>query len=202
MTIEQTDLAARRLDLAGARGFDAPGAGQARRDAIATLPELARPRSGGGASGRPPTKGSRWPPSAASARGDAGPLSDVDLVLLHYGRSLSGEDLRGLADRIWYPVWDAGVRLDHAVRTVNQCRTVASGDLDRRRRPARPAVRRGRPRGRRRGPVHRRRTTGAPTPAAGCPQLVEASRPGTPATATWPRASSPTSRRPTAACAT
>jgi [protein-PII] uridylyltransferase len=63
------------------------------------------------------------------ARGDAGPLSDIDLVLLHYGRSLGGEDLRSLADRIWYPVWDAGVRLDHAVRTVSQCRTVASGDL-------------------------------------------------------------------------
>ncbi len=38
MTIDQTDLAARRLDLAGARGFDAPGAGQARRDALATSP--------------------------------------------------------------------------------------------------------------------------------------------------------------------
>jgi [protein-PII] uridylyltransferase len=63
------------------------------------------------------------------ARADAGPLSDLDLVLLHYGRSLTGDDLRELADGIWYPIWDAGVRLDHSVRTVNQCRTVAAGDL-------------------------------------------------------------------------
>ena len=63
------------------------------------------------------------------ARGDGGPLSDFDLVLLHNGRSLGGEDLSELADRLWYPVWDAGVRLDHSVRTVTQCRTVAAGDL-------------------------------------------------------------------------
>jgi [protein-PII] uridylyltransferase len=63
------------------------------------------------------------------ARGDSGPLSDLDLVLLHNGRSLGGEDIGEVADRLWYPIWDAGVRLDHSVRTVNQCRTVASGDL-------------------------------------------------------------------------
>ena len=34
-----------------------------------------------------------------------------------------------LADRLWYPIWDAGARLDHSVRTVTQCRSVASGDL-------------------------------------------------------------------------
>ncbi len=129
MTIEQTDLAARRLDLAGARGFDAPGAGQVRRDAIAALTRDWLGTVWRDALGSRPPQGVALAAVGSLARGDAGPLSDVDLVLLHYGRSLSGEDLRGLADRIWYPVWDAGVRLDHAVRTVNQCRTVASGDL-------------------------------------------------------------------------
>ncbi|KQU70596.1 [protein-PII] uridylyltransferase [Phycicoccus sp. Root101] len=129
MTIEQTDLAARRLDLAGARGFDAPGAGQARRDAIAALTRDWLTTVWQEALGSRRPEGVALAAVGSLARGDAGPLSDVDLVLLHYGRSLSGEDLRGLADRIWYPVWDAGVRLDHSVRTVNQCRTVASGDL-------------------------------------------------------------------------
>jgi len=63
------------------------------------------------------------------ARGDAGPLSDFDLVLLHDGRSLPTKEITSLADRIWYPIWDGGAKLDHSVRTVNQCRTVAAGDL-------------------------------------------------------------------------
>jgi [protein-PII] uridylyltransferase len=63
------------------------------------------------------------------ARGDAGPASDLDLVLLHDGHALAGPDLAGLADRLWYPVWDAGLRLDHSVRTPAQCRDVGSHDL-------------------------------------------------------------------------
>jgi [protein-PII] uridylyltransferase len=62
------------------------------------------------------------------ARRDAGPASDLDLVLLHDGRSLGRDELAALADRVWYPVWDAGLRLDHSVRSVAQCRSVAAGD--------------------------------------------------------------------------
>jgi [protein-PII] uridylyltransferase len=61
------------------------------------------------------------------ARRDAGPASDLDLVLLHDGRR--GDAVRELADRLWYPLWDAGLRLDHAVRTQAQCREVAAADL-------------------------------------------------------------------------
>src|SRR5579859_6144818 len=53
------------------------------------------------------------------------PRSDLDVVLLHGGR----DDIAGVADRIWYPVWDSGAELDHAVRTVPQARRVARGDL-------------------------------------------------------------------------
>ena len=35
----------------------------------------------------------------------------------------------GLAERIWYPLWDSGVRLDHAVRTAGEARLVAAEDL-------------------------------------------------------------------------
>jgi [protein-PII] uridylyltransferase len=53
------------------------------------------------------------------------PRSDLDVLLLHGGR----DDIAAIADRIWYPVWDSGAELDHAVRTVPQARRVARADL-------------------------------------------------------------------------
>jgi [protein-PII] uridylyltransferase len=58
-------------------------------------------------------------------RGELLPHSDLDVVLLHEG----ADDIAGTADQIWYPVWDSGAELDHAVRTVPQARRVARGDL-------------------------------------------------------------------------
>ncbi|HEY6793800.1 MAG TPA: [protein-PII] uridylyltransferase [Kineosporiaceae bacterium] len=63
------------------------------------------------------------------ARGDAGPASDLDLVLVHDGRSWPAERVSRLAERLWYPLWDSGLRLDHSVRTPSQCREVAANDL-------------------------------------------------------------------------
>ncbi len=62
-------------------------------------------------------------------RGDTGPAGDLDLLLVHDGRSHPAEALARLADRLWYPLWDAGLDLDHSVRSLAQCRRVASGDL-------------------------------------------------------------------------
>ncbi|MFG2086535.1 MULTISPECIES: [protein-PII] uridylyltransferase [unclassified Spirillospora] len=59
------------------------------------------------------------------ARRELTPGGDLDLVLLHRGRA----DVAGVADRVWYPVWDSGLRLDHSVRTVHEARTVARGDM-------------------------------------------------------------------------
>jgi [protein-PII] uridylyltransferase len=53
------------------------------------------------------------------------PGSDLDVLMLHDGR----DGIARIADRIWYPVWDSGARLDHAVRTVPQARRVARNDL-------------------------------------------------------------------------
>jgi [protein-PII] uridylyltransferase len=53
------------------------------------------------------------------------PRSDLDVLLLHNGRN----GIAAIADRIWYPVWDSGAELDHAVRTVPQARRVARTDL-------------------------------------------------------------------------
>jgi [protein-PII] uridylyltransferase len=63
------------------------------------------------------------------ARGDAGPAGDLDLVLLHDGRTLGRPEVAALAERLWYPLWDGGLRVDHSVRTPAQCRSVATGDL-------------------------------------------------------------------------
>lgn len=59
-------------------------------------------------------------------RREVSPSSDLDLVLLHDGR---GDDVAQVADRVWYPVWDSGIGLDHSVRTVAQALAVAADDL-------------------------------------------------------------------------
>ena len=53
------------------------------------------------------------------------PGSDLDVLLLHDGR----DGIAAMADRIWYPIWDSGTRLDHAVRTTSEARKVARKDL-------------------------------------------------------------------------
>ncbi|MDN4479633.1 HD domain-containing protein [Demequina muriae] len=62
-------------------------------------------------------------------RGDAGPWSDLDLVLIHDGRTHSTQDVAALAQRLWYPIWDAGLELDYSMRSLTECRQVASKDL-------------------------------------------------------------------------
>ncbi|HLZ38860.1 MAG TPA: [protein-PII] uridylyltransferase [Mycobacteriales bacterium] len=53
------------------------------------------------------------------------PGSDLDVLLVHRDR----RDVAALAERVWYPLWDSGVPLDHAVRTVAETAAVAAGDL-------------------------------------------------------------------------
>ncbi|MBT2446906.1 [protein-PII] uridylyltransferase [Streptomyces sp. ISL-43] len=61
-------------------------------------------------------------------RAELSPRSDLDLVLLHDGRA-EPRALAALADRLWYPVWDMGLALDHSVRTPAEARKTASEDL-------------------------------------------------------------------------
>ncbi|MDC0770349.1 [protein-PII] uridylyltransferase [Streptomyces sp. HD] len=60
-------------------------------------------------------------------RGELSPRSDLDLVLLHDGGD--SKAVAALADRIWYPIWDLGLALDHSVRTPAEARKTAGEDL-------------------------------------------------------------------------
>ena len=53
------------------------------------------------------------------------PFSDLDLLLVHNGNS----GISGIADALWYPLWDAKIGLDHSVRTPGEALKVASDDL-------------------------------------------------------------------------
>ena len=51
--------------------------------------------------------------------------SDFDLVLVHE----NGFEIKEIAEKIWYPIWDLGIKLDHSVRTPAQVRNMAVEDL-------------------------------------------------------------------------
>ncbi|OHU31646.1 [protein-PII] uridylyltransferase [Mycobacteroides franklinii] len=56
------------------------------------------------------------------------PHSDLDLVLLH-DDNIAPETLSEVADGLWYPLWDANIRLDHSVRTVADTLHVAGQEM-------------------------------------------------------------------------
>lgn len=55
------------------------------------------------------------------------PYSDLDLVLLH--DDVDPARVAEVADQLWYPLWDAHIKLDHSVRTVAQAVRVAADDM-------------------------------------------------------------------------
>ena len=59
-------------------------------------------------------------------RGSLAPGSDLDVLLLHDGRS---KRVKEVADAIWYPIWDTGLRLDHSVRTTKELRAAMDSDI-------------------------------------------------------------------------
>jgi [protein-PII] uridylyltransferase len=59
-------------------------------------------------------------------RRELSPQSDLDVVLLH---APDRPDVAEVAQRVWYPLWDGGVRLDHSVRTLEEMEAAADDDL-------------------------------------------------------------------------
>ena len=63
------------------------------------------------------------------ARGQVGPSSDLDLVVIYEPHALTDQQLNELANKLWYPIWDSGLDLDQSVRTRAQCEAVTDHDL-------------------------------------------------------------------------
>jgi len=59
-------------------------------------------------------------------RRDVSPESDLDIVLVHTAAASYGE----FAEKVWYPIWDSGIKLGHRVDTVDGLLKIARTDLD------------------------------------------------------------------------
>ncbi|MGA5165446.1 MULTISPECIES: [protein-PII] uridylyltransferase [Streptomyces] len=75
-----------------------------------------------------PPRGTALVAVGGYGRGELSPRSDLDLLLLHDG-TVDSAAVAALADRVWYPVWDLGLALDHSVRTPAEARRTAADDL-------------------------------------------------------------------------
>jgi [protein-PII] uridylyltransferase len=58
-------------------------------------------------------------------RAELAPYSDLDVVLV----ADEGVELGEVAERVWYPLWDSGSRLDHSVRSFPEMVATADTDL-------------------------------------------------------------------------
>ncbi|MET0764113.1 MAG: [protein-PII] uridylyltransferase [Blastococcus sp.] len=92
-------------------------------DAVAGTPPARQRR--GAAPPRTGTEGIALVAVGSLGRRELPPHGDLDLVLVHDGRP----EIAAVADALWYPIWDAGVRLDHSVRSVADAVSVASTDV-------------------------------------------------------------------------
>jgi [protein-PII] uridylyltransferase len=64
-------------------------------------------------------------------RGELAPQSDLDLLLVHDVKPKKvAKEVEPIASAIWYPLWDAGVKLGHAVRRIDEQLDLARTDLD------------------------------------------------------------------------
>lgn len=60
-------------------------------------------------------------------RGELSPQSDLDLLILHSGRD--HRRVAEIANKFFYPLWDARLHVGHSVRTVGEVRRSAGEDL-------------------------------------------------------------------------
>jgi len=78
-----------------------------------------------------------FPPLALVAIGGYGraelnPHSDIDFMFLHDGQIAANKPLPHLSkliDGVLYPLWDVGLKVGHAVRSIDDCVKVANADM-------------------------------------------------------------------------
>ncbi|GAB4259855.1 MAG: [protein-PII] uridylyltransferase [Thermoleophilia bacterium] len=56
------------------------------------------------------------------------PYSDIDLMILY--REEEAARVQGVAECLFYPLWDAGLELGHGARTVEECLEVATENIE------------------------------------------------------------------------
>ena len=156
-----------------------PGARDACRHAVRACVRRGR---------RARSPGARWSRSGGYGRRELAPYSDLDVVLVHEDDVELGE----AGERVWYPIWDSGARLDHSVRTVSRDARAGRRRPPGRARPARPASPR-----RRRGP-HAAAALRRPRALAayGARPAARAARAGAQAARRGRRAGAPVGARP------
>ncbi|ASK66567.1 protein-PII uridylyltransferase [Brachybacterium avium] len=120
-------LAARRISQVLEEGFTDPTVGPSRRRAQSDLVDDWLRELWGRADG--PAQGAALAAIGSLGRRSPGPASDLDLVLLLDPAQIDAAHAEQLATSLWYPIWDSGTSLDHAVRSPEECAEVARTDL-------------------------------------------------------------------------
>ncbi|MFD8022934.1 [protein-PII] uridylyltransferase [Streptomyces lavendulae] len=105
-----------------------PRSGPSRRSALSALSDHWLSALFAAAARETGVRGAALVAVGGYGRAELSPRSDLDLLLLHDGKA-EPQALAALADRLWYPVWDLGLALDHSVRTPAEARRTAAEDL-------------------------------------------------------------------------
>jgi len=59
-------------------------------------------------------------------RREMAPYSDLDLALVH----VEGAEVKPIAEQIWYPLWDSGLKVGHRVGLIDELISLSYTDLD------------------------------------------------------------------------